>query len=114
MVSSETKKPIIDALKEADYFVLDRYYKYSEDAVQNPNLDSGIFIRRVAGVRYDCVVCLEYLSTNNPPFNDKFFELHGHVIEFIDEEIARGNFNERDVSSMRALRDKLYHSVRQF
>ena len=113
-MNSETKKPIIDALQEADYFLLVHYYGYSEDAKQNPNLDSEDIIRKVAHARHCCSSCLEYLSTNNPPFNDKFFELHGHVIEFIDEEIARGNFNERDVSSMRALRDKLYHSVRQF
>ncbi len=113
-MNSETKKPIIDALQEADYFLLVHYYGYSEDAKQNPNLDSEDIIRKVAHARHCCSSCLEYLSTNDPPFTSTFYTMHNRVIEYIEEESARGNFHERDVSSMKALRDKLSHSVRQF
>ena len=109
-MSLETKKPIIDALKDADYFLLDRYYGYSE----GPGNNLEDIIRKVAHARHCCVICLEYLSTNNPPFTKDFFDMHNRVIEYIEEEVARETFYERDVSSMKSLRDKLYHSVRPF
>ena len=113
-MNSETKKPIIDALQEADYFLLTRYFGYSETARELPSNNLEDIIRKVVQARYYCTVCLEYLSTNDPPFNNTFYVMHNHVIEYIDEEIAFENEHEGDTSAMKTLRNKLYNSVRQF
>ena len=113
-VHSETKKPIIDALREADYFLLARYFGYSEAARERPGSNFEDRIRKVVQAHHCCSACLQYLSVNDPPFNNTFYTNHIRVIEHVDEEIAFENEREGDSSSMEALRDKLYHSVRQF
>lgn len=113
-MNSETKKPIINTLQEADYFLLVQYYGYSETARSTHGNNLEDIIRNVARARHCCSSCLEYLSTNNPPFTSTFYTMYNAVIEYINEEINFENKNEVDTSRMTTLRDKLFHAVRQF